>query len=132
MHKTIKMLNCLSKSAQAKVKGSLHDIWQAESKADAEKAYELCIKMYEPKYRKAAICLQKDRDSMLHMMFKLGQCVEKKWRRLRGCDYLTKLITGVKFNDGLEVTEVDLVAACFKGQNTILVYNSLIQTNSLV
>ena len=63
---------------------------QVESKADAEKAFELCIKMYEPKYRKAAICLQNNRDSMLHMMFKLGQCVEKKWRRLRGCDYLTE------------------------------------------
>ena len=41
---------------------------------DAEKAYELFIKMYEPKYPKAAICLQKDRYGMLHMMFKLGQC----------------------------------------------------------
>ena len=60
----------------------MHDIWQAESKADAEKAYELFIKMYEPKYPKAAICLQKDRDGMLHMMFKLGQCAGKKWRRL--------------------------------------------------
>ena len=88
----VRVLNCLTKSARAK-------------------AFELFIKIYEPKYTKAAICLQKDRDSMLHMMFKLGQCVEKKWRRLRGCDYLTKVITGVKFNDGLEVTEVDLVAA---------------------
>ena len=48
---------------------------------DAEKAYELFIKMYEPKYPKATICLQKDRYGMLHMMFKLGQCAEK-WRRL--------------------------------------------------
>ena len=78
---------------------------------DAEKAYELFIKMYEPKYPKAAICLQKDRYGMLHMMSKLGKCAEKKWRRLRGCDYLTKVITGVKFNDGLEVTGNDLVAA---------------------
>ena len=77
----------------------------------AEKAYELFIKMYEPKYPKATICLQKDRYGMLHMMFKLGQCAEMKWRRLRGFDYLTKVITGVKFKDGLEVTEVDLVAA---------------------
>ena len=50
---------------------------------------------------------------MLHMRFKLGQCAEKKWRRLRGFDYLTKVITGVKHKDGVEVTEVDLVAACF-------------------
>ena len=48
---------------------------------------------------------------MLHMMFKLGQCAEKKWRRLRGFDYLTKVITGVKLKDGLEMTEIDLVAA---------------------
>ena len=81
------VLNCLPKFAQAKVKGSLYNIGQAETKADAEKAFELFIKMYEPKYPKAAICLQKDRDGMLHTMFKLGQCAEKKWRRLRVCGY---------------------------------------------
>jgi len=154
MHKTMNVLNCLPKSAQAKAKDSLHDIWQAETKETAEKAFDLFVKMYEPKYPKAAVCLQKDRDEMLafydfpaqhwqsirtsnpiestfgtirhrtrrskgclsrdgmlHMMFKLGQCAEKKWRRLRGFDYLTKVITGVKFKDGVEVTEVDLVAA---------------------
>ena len=154
MHKTMNVLNCLPKSAQAKGKQSLHDIWQAETKAEAEKAFDLFVKMYEPKYPKAAICLQKDRDEMmafydfpaqhwqsirtsnpiestfgtirhrtrrskgclsrdgmLHMMFKLGQCAEKKWRRLRGFDYLTKVMTGVKFKDGVEVTELDLVAA---------------------
>jgi transposase-like protein len=51
------------------------------------------------------------RDGMLQMMFKLGQCAEKQWRRLRGFDYLAKVITGVKFKDGIEVTEVDQAAA---------------------
>ena len=51
------------------------------------------------------------RDGMLHMMFKLGLCAEKKWRRLRGFDYLAKVVTGIKFKDGVEVTGVDLVAA---------------------
>ena len=51
------------------------------------------------------------RDGMLHMRLKLGQCAKKKWKRLRGFDYLTKVITGVKFKDGIEVTEVNLVAA---------------------
>jgi hypothetical protein len=45
------------------------------------------------------------------MMFKLGLCAEKKWRRLRGFDYLAKVVTGIKFKDGVEVTEVDQVAA---------------------
>ena len=51
------------------------------------------------------------RDSMLHMMFKLGICAEKTWRRLRGFDYLAKVIIGIKFKDGVEVTAVDQVAA---------------------
>ena len=51
------------------------------------------------------------RDGMLHMMFKLGQCAEKNWRRLRGFDYLARVITGVKFKDGIKVTNVDQVAA---------------------
>ncbi|HIJ31194.1 MAG TPA: hypothetical protein HPP89_06845, partial [Gammaproteobacteria bacterium] len=38
-----------------------------------------------------------NRDGMLHMMFKLSQCAEQKWIRLRGFDYLAKVIEGVKF-----------------------------------
>ena len=148
------MLNCLPKSAQAKARQALHAIWQAATKADAEKAFELFLKTYEPKYPKATLCLQKDReellvfydfpaphwqsirtsnpiestfatirhrtrrskgclsrDGMLHMMFKLGRCAQKNWRRLRGFDYLAKVITGVKFEDGIEVTRVNQVAA---------------------
>jgi len=59
--------------------------------------------------KRAKGCLT--RDGMLHMLFKLGQCAEKNWRRLRGFDYLAKVITGVKFKDGIEVKEVSRVAA---------------------
>lgn len=45
------------------------------------------------------------RDGMLHMMFKLGQCAEQNWRKLRGFGYLAKVITGVAFKDGIEATE---------------------------
>jgi hypothetical protein len=48
---------------------------------------------------------------MLHMMFKAEQCAETKWRRLRGFNYLARVITGVKFKDGIEVTNSDQVAA---------------------
>ena len=51
------------------------------------------------------------RDGMLHMMFKPGQCAQTKWRRLRAFDYLAKVITGVKFKDGIEVTTVNQAAA---------------------
>jgi putative transposase len=51
------------------------------------------------------------RDGMLHMMFKLGQCAEKTWRRLRGFRALPKVIAGIQFIDGLEHTTSDSVAA---------------------
>jgi putative transposase len=51
------------------------------------------------------------RDGMLHMMFKLSECAEKNWRKLRGFRYLAKVITGVKFENGIEVPKVDQAAA---------------------
>ena len=48
---------------------------------------------------------------MLHMMFKLGQCAEKNWGPLRGFDYLANLVTGIKLEDGVEVMQVNQVAA---------------------
>lgn len=51
------------------------------------------------------------RDGMLQMMFKLGQCAEKTWRRLRGFRELPKVIAGIQFIDGLEQTTSDSVAA---------------------
>ena len=34
-----------------------------------------------------------------------GQCAEQNWRRLRGFEDLNKVITGVKFNDGVEIKQ---------------------------
>jgi putative transposase len=48
-HKTMNVLNCLPKLSQPKAKAAIHDIWQAETKADAQKAFDLFIKTYEPK-----------------------------------------------------------------------------------
>ena len=153
-HKTMNVLNCLPKRSQPKAKSAIHNIWQAETKEDAQKAFDLFIKTYEAKYPKAAMCLQKDReelmaffdfpaqhwqsirtsnpiesafatirhrtkrskgclsrDGMLHMMFKLGQCAEQNWRRLRGFNYLAKVATGVTFKDGIEDKNQDQIAA---------------------
>jgi putative transposase len=45
------------------------------------------------------------RDTMLAMIYKLGMCAQKRWRRIRGFDHLAKVIAGVKFKDGIEVME---------------------------
>lgn len=51
------------------------------------------------------------RDGMLHMIFKLGECAEKNWRKQRGFNYLAKVVQGIKFRDGEEVTTADQDAA---------------------
>jgi len=44
------------------------------------------------------------RNTMLAMIYKLGMSAEKRWRRIRGFKHLAKLIEGVKFKDGIEVS----------------------------
>jgi putative transposase len=51
------------------------------------------------------------RDGMLHMMFKLAQCVEKSWRKLRGFAHLADVIDGVEFTNGIKSEKSDQAAA---------------------
>jgi len=36
------------------------------------------------------------RDGMLAMIYKLGLCAERSWRRLRGFEWLAKIVDGVE------------------------------------
>jgi transposase-like protein len=65
VHKTGNVLNKLPKSRQAKGKSMLHDIWMAETRRDANKAFDLFVESYEAKYPKAVKCLTEDRDVLL-------------------------------------------------------------------
>ena len=65
VHKTANVLNDLPKGKQGKAKSMLHDIWMAETKADANRAFDLFIETWQAKYPKATTCLAKDRDVLL-------------------------------------------------------------------
>lgn len=65
VHKTGNVLNELPKGKQPKAKSMLHDIWMAETKAEAVKAFDLFLETYQAKYPKATDCLAKDRDVLL-------------------------------------------------------------------
>ncbi len=64
-HKTGNVLNAIPKSIQAKAKGHLHDIWLAETKAEANAAFDFFVETYGVKYEKAVAKLVKDRASLL-------------------------------------------------------------------
>jgi putative transposase len=150
VHKTMNVLNKLPKSVQPKAKADLKEIWMAEGRAHAEKAFDRFLARYEAKYDKAAACLAKDREALLAfydfpaehwkhirtsnpiestfatvrhrttrakgclshetgviMVFKMIQTAQSSWRRLDGQNQLPKLITGVKFTDGIEAGRRD-------------------------
>ncbi len=132
----------------------LHDIWQVETREDANLSFDLFIESYEAKCPRAVECLMRDRvellsffdfparhwqsirtsnpiesafatirhrtkrtkgslsrEGMLHMMFKLGQCAEKNWRKLRGFTYLADVIEGVDFINGIKPSNQQKAAA---------------------
>jgi len=148
MHKAVNILNKLPKSVQPKAKVDLKEIWMAESRANAEKAFDRFLAKYEAKYGKATACLAKDRETLLAfydfpaehwkhirtsnpiestfatvrhrttrakgclshetgmiMVFKLIHAAQNSWRRLDGQNQLPKVITGVRFADGIEVKQ---------------------------
>ena len=65
VHKTANVLDKLPKGVQPKAKAALHEIYGAETKAEAEKAFDLFVKTYQAKYPKATECLAKDREVLL-------------------------------------------------------------------
>ena len=65
VHKTANVLNKVPKSVQPKVKAALHEIWMAETRESAYKAFDRCVRRFEAKYPKAMECLVKDKESLL-------------------------------------------------------------------
>jgi putative transposase len=65
VHKTANVLNHFPRSAQPAVKSKLHEIWMAETRVEADRAFDHFVEVYGAKYPKAADCLVKDRDVLL-------------------------------------------------------------------
>jgi putative transposase len=65
VHKTANGIDKLPKRLQPEAKEKLHPIWIAETRADADKAFDLFLETYQAKYPKATECLAKDRTVLL-------------------------------------------------------------------
>jgi putative transposase len=65
VHKTANVLDKLPKRKQAKAKSMLHEIWMADTRQAAGKAFDAFLETYQAKYPKAADCLARDRDVLL-------------------------------------------------------------------
>jgi transposase-like protein len=65
VHKTANVLAALPDSIQGKAKAGLKEIWMAETKAQANQAFDTFLRDFEGKYPKAVAVLAKDRESLL-------------------------------------------------------------------
>jgi len=64
-HKSANVLNCFPKNKHTSVLADLHEIWMADTRANACKAFDKFLVTYQAKYPKATVCLEKDRDELL-------------------------------------------------------------------
>ena len=145
VHKTANILDKMPKKVQPGAKTLIHEMYMAETKAEALEAYEEFVGRYGAKYPKAVKCLVKDKDvlftfydfpaehwvhirttnvieslfgtvkhrqrqtkgngsrkAMLGMVYKLSREAEKHWRKINAYGLLGKVLTGVRFVDGVE------------------------------
>jgi transposase-like protein len=65
VHKTANVLDKLPKRLQPAAKEKIHAIWMADTRANANQAFDAFVAAYEAKYPKAAQCLRKDREELL-------------------------------------------------------------------
>ena len=65
VHKTANVLDKMPKRLQPQAKEMLHEIWMADTRENANKAFDQFVATYGAKYPKAVACLKKDRDVLL-------------------------------------------------------------------
>lgn len=92
VHKTANVLDKLPKSMQPKAKAMLHAIYQAPSRAEADKAFDLFLRTYEAKYPKATECLAKDRNELLTFY----DFPAEHWRHLRTTNPIESVFATVR------------------------------------
>jgi transposase-like protein len=79
VHKTVNVLNKLPKALQSKATEDIHQIWMAETRENAEKAFDRFLSSYESKHPKATESLLKDRSTLLSFY----DFPAEHWRHIR-------------------------------------------------
>ncbi len=92
VHKTMNVLNNFPKSLHGKAKSDLQNIWMAETKEDASKAFDLFIEKYQAKYPKATHCLSKDREELLNFY----DFPAEHWKHIRTTNPIESTFATVK------------------------------------
>lgn len=81
---------------QGKVKQALHNIWMAETKDDAENAFNDVLSRYSAKYPKAMACLAKSREELLTFY----DFPAEHWQSIRTTNPIESTFASVRLRNG--------------------------------
>ena len=96
MHKTANVLDKLPKGVQPRAKAALHEIYEAEGREGAERAFDRFVAAYEAKYPKAVECLLKDREALLVFY----EFPAEHWRHIRTTNPIESTFATVRLRQG--------------------------------
>ena len=92
VHKTANVLDKMPKSVQGRAKSMIHDIYQAESKAEALKAYRLFQDSFQDKYPQAVSCLA-DQEEALFAFYDMPAA---HWLHIRSTNVIESVFATVR------------------------------------
>jgi transposase-like protein len=92
VHKTANILEKMPKSLQGRAKSMIHDIYRAETKQAAQRAYRHFLEVYEEKYPSAAECLKKDEEEM----FAFFDFPAAHWQHIRSTNVIESVFATVR------------------------------------
>jgi putative transposase len=92
VHKTANVLDKMPKSIQGRAKSMIHDIYQAESKASALKAYHLFQDSFQDKYPQAVSCLADQQEAL----FAFYDMPAAHWLHIRSTNVIESVFATVR------------------------------------
>jgi putative transposase len=91
-HKSLNVLDKMAKSVRQRANSMLRDIYMAETRAKALKAYQLFVDSFEEKYPKAVACLQDDEE----VLFSFYDMPAAHWQHIRSTNVIESVFATVR------------------------------------
>ena len=92
VHKTANVLDKMAKSVQGRAKVMIHDIYLADTKKNAEAAFEHFITTFQAKFPKATECLENDREELLAFY----EFPAEHWQHIRSTNVIESVFATVR------------------------------------
>jgi putative transposase len=113
IHKTLNVLDKMPKSVRGRAAAMIRDIYMAEAKSSALKAYRLFCDSFRDKYPKAVACLEEDEE----VLFTFYEMPAAQWQHIRSTNVIESVFATVRLRTAKTKgcgTRVATLAMAFK------------------